>query len=234
MAKITSALDKRTITGRKTKTLRKQGLVPTNVYGKKITSLTTQIPLKDFNQLFHQAGETNLIYLTIKGEKTERPCLISNIQHHPVTDEVIHVDFRQVDLSEIVTADIPLELVGESSAVATENATLVTQFSSIEIQALPSDLPDKFTLDLQALTKIGDNLKVSDLQLNLKKHKTNLDPKTVLVSVQAQQEEQEEEPVEEAPPEAGEEKEAEAKPTDQPAPKGEEAVKQPDQASKKE
>ena len=221
MAKIIAKVEKRTILGRKTNSLRLQGIVPVNIFGKGIESTASQLTLKEFIKLFEKAGETNLIYLTIDGEKGERPCLISNVQYHPLTDTVIHVDFRQVDLKESVTAEIPVELTGEAPAVANENATIVTQLLVIEVEALPTDLPDKFTLDISVLAKVGDHLKISDLKYDNKKVTISLDPETVIVAAQAQQAEE----VVETPVEAPAETPAEGEPTPTEAPKEEKPEK---------
>lgn len=190
MAKITVTLEPRTIIGRKVKSLRRSGIIPVNIYGKKTKSLSAQLNLQEFNKLFEKAGETNLVYSTIGTEKEERPCLISHIQLHPVTDTVIHVDFHQVDLTEKATAEIPVELIGEAPAVSTENATIVTQVNHIEVEALPSDFPEKFVVDISKLVKVGDSIKVSDLKYDSKKIKIDLDQETVIVAAQAQQAEE--------------------------------------------
>jgi len=199
MTKISLNLEPRKLIGRKVKTLRRQGVIPVNIFGKKTKSVSAQINQQEFTKLFEKAGETNIVYVVFGSEKEERPCLISQLQTHPVTNTVLHVDFHQVDLSEKVTAEIPLELIGEAPAVSAENAAIVTQISEIEIEALPADLPDKFTLDISSLTKVGESLKISDLQYDKNKISIALDPETILVSAQAQQaEEVIEKPTEEA------------------------------------
>lgn len=109
----------RKITGRKVKNLRKEGLIPANIYGKKIKSQAIQVKALDFKKAYEEAGETGLISLKIqdgKDKEKDRAVLVSNVQFNPLTDAVVHVDFRQVDLKEKVTANVPIELVGESPA----------------------------------------------------------------------------------------------------------------------
>lgn len=190
MTKFKATLEKREIYGRKTNTLRSKGILPTNVYGQKSDSVATQISLKEFHKLFSQVGETNLVYLTIEGEDKERPCLIANIQYHPTTDEILHADFKQVNLKEKVTAEIPVEIEGESPAVANENATIVLQHPVIEVSALPANLPERFVVDVASLMKVGDSFKVSDLKYNHDEVSIELDPETVLASAQAQEAEE--------------------------------------------
>lgn len=214
MTKTKATFQKRDLLGRKTRALRRDGIIPANVYGKKTDSLATQISLKDFNKLYSEVGETGLMYVTIEGETKERPCLISHVQYHPITDEVLHVDLRQVDLTEKVTADIPVELEGESPAVTQENATVVTQLPTIEVEALPTDLPERFVIDIAKLEHVGDVVKVSDLSYNKEVVTIDLDPETIIVTVQAQQEE---EVIETPTPEEEEPAEASTAEGDQPA-----------------
>ena len=94
MDKLTLKADKRKITGRKVKILRKKGILPANVFGKKIKSLALQVKLADFVDGFKKAGETGIVYLN------EKPVLISNILKNPVSGLPIHIDFHQIVLKE--------------------------------------------------------------------------------------------------------------------------------------
>jgi len=92
--------EKRKVFGRKLKTLRREDILPANIYGKKVKSLAVQLGLKDFLPIYQLAGETGLVELKVKGEQKIRPVLIHNVQLHPVTDQPLHADFYQVDLKE--------------------------------------------------------------------------------------------------------------------------------------
>ncbi|MDE2589516.1 MAG: 50S ribosomal protein L25, partial [Patescibacteria group bacterium] len=91
---------KRTVLGKKTKHLRKQGLMPANIYGKAVESTAIELPLKDFVSLFKTVGETGLVYVQVDGQ--ERPTLIHNVQYDYLAQEPIHADFYQVNLKEKV------------------------------------------------------------------------------------------------------------------------------------
>lgn len=158
--------NKRTVSGRKVKQLRKQGFLPANLYGKKIKSQSVQVALKDFSKTFHGAGETGLVELTIEGKKL--PVLIHNLQYHPVTDQILHADFYQVDLKEKISAKVPLEIVGESPAVKDKLGVLLNILSEIEVEALPADLPEKIKIDIHTLDAVDKSIKVGDLKLDEK------------------------------------------------------------------
>ena len=137
----------RKLTGRKVKQLRREGTLPANIYGKGIKSVSIQLPIKDFNAIFATAGETNIVNLTVEKETKVRSVLINNLHIHPVTDEVIHVDFRQVDLTKVVMVNIPVEITGEAPAI-TQGGVLIQLINEVEVEALPSDLPENFVLDV--------------------------------------------------------------------------------------
>lgn len=190
MAKITLSLDRRKILGKKVKTLRKQGIIPANIFGNKIKSTAVQVKTTVFRPIYAQAGETQIVYVQVVGEKIERPVLLTNISHDPMTGDILHLDLHQVNLKEKVTANIPVELVGESPAVKDIQATLITSLDEIEVEALPTDLPDHFTADISTLKTLGDTIKVSDLGIDHTKIEVKVDPETVVVTVAGQQKEE--------------------------------------------
>lgn len=208
-------VDKRELSGRKVKQLRNQGLIPANIYGKKTDSVSVQVDAKSFAKSFQEVGETSLVELVLSGEKNPRAVLVTNAQRHPVTNDILHVDFHQVELTEKVTASIPVEVIGESLAVKEQGGVMVVAVSEIEVEALPTDLPDKFEVDVSKITKIGDSITISDLKVG-SKVSIALDETAPIVTVQAPQKEEEPEPV--VGDEEAVEGEAEAE-----APAGEEA-----------
>lgn len=190
MTKITLSLEQRKILGKKVKALRKQGIIPANIFGNKIKSTPVQVKSTIFRPIYAKAGETQIVYVQVQGEKTDRPVLLTNISYDPMTGDVLHVDLRQVNLKEKVVANIPIELVGESPAVKDIQATLITSLDEIEVEALPTDLPDHFTVDVSTLKALGDSIKVSDLNIDRTKIEVKVDLETVIVTVAGQQKEE--------------------------------------------
>lgn len=200
--KITLKAEKRKVLGRKVKSLRQEGVTPANLFGKGIKSQSIKFKTSDFEKVFKQAGETNLVYLETGG-KTEVPVLISNVQLHPVTANYLHADLYQVDLTKKVTVNVPVNLVGESPVVEEEGAVLVQTLRDLEVEALPTSIPESIDFDLSGLTKIGDSLKIEDAK-DTKGADIVQDKETVIVQIQAQQEEE----VVEAPAEETEDEKA--------------------------
>lgn len=202
MTKQVLSTKKRKLFGRRVKQLRAQGIIPGNVFGPKTKSVAVSIDKKTFHEVFEKAGETSLIDLTIDDEKEVRPVLISNLHLDPITNEVLHVDLHQVDLKQKTTAEIPLEFVGESSAVK-GGGVLVTLMNEVEVEALPTDLPDKIEVDISILANIGDSILAKDLKLDRSKVELKVEEEEPVVTVQEPEEE------EEAPAPAAEEDAAE-------------------------
>lgn len=171
----------RTVLGRKVKTLRKQGILPAHVFGHKIDTIHIQVPTKEFENVFEKTGETGIISLEIDKEK--RPVLVKNIQVHPLSSEPIHIDFYQVNLSEKVTVNVPLEVVGEAPAEQKKVGLLLTPVSELEVEALPADIPENVQVDVSKLENIGDEIRVKDLPIDKSKVEVKTDEELVVVSI---------------------------------------------------
>ena len=165
MAQHSLSAQPRTLVGRAVKALRHQGQTPANIFGKKVASLTIQVNTKDFTKLYAEVGESTLVYLRVEGESDARPVLVREVVYHPVSGQILHVSFNQVDLKEKVTAPVAIELVGEAPAESNHLGILVQQLSEVEVEALPTDMPERVSLDVSGLAEVGAQLLVSDIQL---------------------------------------------------------------------
>jgi len=205
-------VEKRKLLGRKVKQLRKEGILPASIYGKGVKSVSVQADLKAVVEVWRQAGETGLVELQVKGEKKPRLVLLKNPQYDPVTDQLIHIDFHQVKLTEKVSVAIPIEVVGEAPAVD-KGGILVTVLDEIEVEALPTDLPEKVVVDVSGLKEIDQAITAAELPIDREKVEVKVADDQVVVKVEPPTEEEEEEkPSEE---QAEEEKPTEEKAVDQ-------------------
>jgi len=201
----TVTVNKREIFGRKIKHLRRNGILPGNVFGKGIPSVAVSLPAAAFAKLYEEVGETGLIDLAIDGESKSRPVLVSSVHQDPVTSQYLHVDFHQVDLKVKVTAAVPVETIGESLAVKDLGGVLLVAVNEVDVEALPADLPEMIEVDISVLAQIGDSILAKDLKIDRSKIELQLDPEATIVTVQEQQEEEvEPEPEVEAAPEEAE------------------------------
>ncbi|MEK7537296.1 MAG: 50S ribosomal protein L25 [Patescibacteria group bacterium] len=198
MEKIELQAEKRESVGKALNSLRKEGFLPSVVYGHNFEAAPIKIKYTDFEKVFKKAGESTLINLKI-GDKEEPsrsagssgtlsvPAVIKDIQKDPVTDKIIHADFYKVSLKEKIKAKIPLVLVGESE-VMKAGGILVKTVNELEVEALPQDLPHEFQVDLSRLQNIGDHILVKDIFVS-DKVKIEADPEDVVALIQAPREE---------------------------------------------
>ena len=169
----------RKITGKKVKKLRRDGILPANVYGKGIKSQSLQLPLVDFQKVFKEAGSTGVVDLTYG--KTTTPVLIHNLQTD-YRDTPLHADFFQVNLKEKVTAMIPIELTGVAKAETEKVGLLEKITSEVEVEALPTELPEKIETSLENLANIDDQITAESLTMPTGVTLTS-DPNLVIVKI---------------------------------------------------
>ena len=189
MTKYSLEAQKRDLFGKKLKRLRKQGILPANLFGKTTESTSIQMKLQEFDRVYKEAGETSVVYVKIEGEEKERPVLISNLHFDPISGRKLHVDLHQVNLKEKVTANVPVEIIGESQLIKDGIAVLNQSINEIEVEALPTDIPENITFDISGLKELGDHLNVSDAKVpSTVEIKT--EPELVVVSLSEPQKEE--------------------------------------------
>lgn len=180
--------EKRVITGKKVKQLRKQGILPSTVYGQEMEPLTIQVNEKEVDEIFSRIGESGLVDLII--DDKVMPVLFRNPQFHPVVGNLLHIDCYKVNLKEKITSVVPLEFVGESEAVKAGNI-LVTVLNEVEIEALPADFPEKIDVDLSKLVDLESMITVADLDVDKKILELKTDTDQVIVKVEEPKAEEE-------------------------------------------
>jgi large subunit ribosomal protein L25 len=160
------ALEKRTLKGKQVNRLRRQGLVPGVVYGHHFEPVAVQMPAKTLHQVLSRAGFSHLVDLRLPEWPKPEKALVREVQRDPITNEVLHVDFFRVSLTERIRAEIPITFVGESPLRDSANAVLLYGVDSIEVECLPVDLPEAVEVDLAELREIGQAVYVRDLKLS--------------------------------------------------------------------
>ncbi|MEK7070915.1 MAG: 50S ribosomal protein L25 [Patescibacteria group bacterium] len=178
--------EKRTTFGKQLRKLRHGGKIPSNIFGPDFKSLSISIEGKEFNKIHKAAGETGVVYVDV--EKQEIPVLIRQVQHHPINNHVIHVDFRKIDLLKKLETTVPIRIVNEAPAVHEKNGVLLTQTDHVIVEALPDDIPHDIEVDVSKLTEIGAEIKIKDLTQS-PKYVFKDDPEKILILVTAHKEE---------------------------------------------
>lgn len=177
-------VQRRTILGKKTKSLRQQGLIPAELYGRDFENIHLSVSAKDFSRVFKEAGESTIIKLKVESDKGEGEynVLINDFQRSLLTNEISHIDFYSVRMDEKITATVPLEFINESPAVKEKVGILIKAMHEIEVEALPADLPHHIEVDISGLSDVGMNIRVKDLKVN-KGVKLLVEPETAVATV---------------------------------------------------
>jgi large subunit ribosomal protein L25 len=165
MEQIELKTEKRTIIGKRVKGLRREGLVPAVLYGPKTEPIPIQCDGRELQRVLARAGGTNLISVRIDDAGRPKMALAREVQRDAITNELYHVDFYQVVMTEKVSAEVNIILTGQSPVVQQADAMLLQGADSVEIECLPGDLIHSIEVDLSTLLEIDDAIYVKDLQV---------------------------------------------------------------------
>lgn len=183
METIELTLEKRTLKGKQVNQLRRRGLVPGIVYGHHFDPVAVQVPARVLQPVLSRAGFTHLIDLRLPEWPKPEKALVREVQRDPITNEVLHVDFFRVSLTERIRAEVPITFVGEFPLRDSGSAVLLYGVDSIEVECLPADLPAAVEVDLSELREIGQTVHVRDLKLS-DKVEVLTDPDELVVKVE--------------------------------------------------
>ena len=144
--------------------LRRAGRVPATIYGRQAAPQNLEVVSKEIADLLnHSVSENLLVDLTVeKDARSKRLALVQEVQHHPLTGKVVHVDFHEVAETEKVTVSVPVETVGEPAGVKNGGGTLEHILHKLKVRCLPKNLPEQITLDVSAL-EIGKSIHIADI-----------------------------------------------------------------------
>ena len=189
-------LSNRQVVGKKVKTLRRDGVVPVHYYGSGIESRTLQAAGVTLRKVVTEAGANIPVEVVVEGNAESDICFVREVQWHPVNGSLLHVDFMHVDVTERVTAEVPVVLTGQSEAVRELGGVIIQPFQTLPVEALPLDMPKDIAVDITSLLMFGDAVRVGDIALN-KDFTILRDDDDLLVTVQEPRVEEEETVVDE-------------------------------------
>ena len=161
MERVTLKATKRDVTGKQVKALRRAGQLPAVIYGRHVEPVKIMMESHSASLALAKLTSSSLIMIDVDG--TEYPVLVREKQRNYIKNSLLHVDFLAVDLTENIRTEVRIEFTGLSLAVKDYNAVLVNHLTSIEVECLPTDLPERIVVDLGALARIGDAIHVRDV-----------------------------------------------------------------------
>jgi large subunit ribosomal protein L25 len=188
--------------GKEVQALRDKGLVPAVLYGQKTENQQLTVNLKDFENVYREAGMSSLI--SLEADKNKYLVLIHEMQTDPITLKPLHVDFFQPSLTEVIAAKVPIIFDGEAPAAKDLGGTFVKNISEIEVHALPQALPHEIRVDISVLKTFEDSIMVKNIILPADvKVQKGQDDIIAFVAAPQKVEEELEKPIEEKVEEVG-------------------------------
>ncbi|HEY7347105.1 MAG TPA: 50S ribosomal protein L25 [Ktedonobacterales bacterium] len=168
--KTTLQVELRTTLGKKVKQLRRKGVIPANLYGRRQPSQPLQVDLYTLDRFLAGHHATRVIDLHLDGGKGKGKgevfnALMRHVSRSPRSGKILHVDFLRVAMNEPVTLRVPVTLNGTAPAVTVEKGVLLHILDTLEVESLPGDIPEALELDISNLEKIEDTLYVRDVTL---------------------------------------------------------------------
>ena len=162
--KINLKLDPRDVRGKKVAKLREQDVIPAVIYGAGMEPESVQAPALDIERVVRAAGKHTPIHLTFGDKK--KIAMVKEINLDPAKNRINHVAFHAVKQNKPIEAEVPIRLVGEGESEAEKAGLMILQnIDTIEVKALPMDLPDVLEIDIRHLKEAGERVLVSDITL---------------------------------------------------------------------
>ncbi|HEX6540308.1 MAG TPA: 50S ribosomal protein L25 [Ktedonobacterales bacterium] len=181
---VTLNADRRTIFGKRVKQLRREGILPANIYGNQKDSVAVQVDAYHMERALKTHGPTQLYQLVIAPDGAKETVVVRHITRQPATNFIQHIDFFHVNLTEPIRAKVPVRLVGEAPAVKIHDGVPIQSLDYAEVEALPGDLPEALELDISDMEDVNTSRHASALKLP-RKVKLVTPEDEIVVSIQA-------------------------------------------------
>ncbi|MEW6400696.1 MAG: 50S ribosomal protein L25 [Chloroflexota bacterium] len=163
MEKVVLKAVKRDVTGKQVKAMRRAGQLPAVIYGRRVDPIAIALDAHDASLLLGRLTSSSLVTIELDGQ--EYPSLVREKQRNYIKGTLTHIDFMAVSLTEKIRASVRVEFTGVSLAVKDYNAVFMHGLDELEVECLPTELPERVTVDIAALKQIGDSIHVGDITL---------------------------------------------------------------------
>ncbi len=161
MDKVVLKASKRDVKGKQVKALRRAGELPAVIYGRHVEPISISLNAHNASLILAKLTSSSLVTLDVDG--TEFTAIVREKQRNYIKGVLTHVDFLALDLSEKIRTKVRLTYTGVSSAVKDYSAVLVHRLEALEVECLPTDLPERITVDISSLKEIGNSIHVRDI-----------------------------------------------------------------------
>jgi len=150
----------RSVFGKHVRRLRREGIVPANIYGHG-ESHAIQAPVRSLERLLAEGGRTSVVTIALDGRS--QTALLKSLQRDPRSGQILHIDFQAVSMDQEVTSVIPVRFIGESDAVTKLDGVMTHQHNELHVTARAADLPDVIEVDVSSITELHGAIHVGDL-----------------------------------------------------------------------
>lgn len=180
--KIVLTADKRELSGKQARSLRKQGIVPGVIYGSKLEATNVQFEPVSLQKTLKKAGRHAPIEISLAGKK--HIALVKDVAYAPARNEIVHISFQAVSASEKVNTEVPVVLKGEDESEAKKSGLVILQtIEEIEVRAKTSDLPNEIAVDASKLAVAEEKLTLASVQIPKGVELVDADPDLVVATV---------------------------------------------------
>ena len=156
-------IQKRTTEGKKVKTLRNQGITPIHLYGSEFDSASMQVKMSELINILDLAGFSSPI--TLNDGKNDIIAFAREVQRHPLTEQILHVDFQVVGKDDQVEVEVPINLTGESPAVKNLGGVLIKLMETIRVSSKVDSVPKSLELDISVIESLEQSILVGDIEI---------------------------------------------------------------------
>ena len=156
-------IQKRTTEGKKVKTLRNQGITPIHLYGSEFDSASMQVKMSELIDILNLAGFSSPI--TLNDGKNDIIAFAREVQRHPLTEQILHVDFQIVGKDDQVEVEVPINLIGESPAVKNLGGVLIKLMETIRVSSKVDSVPKSLEIDISVIESLEQSILVGEVEI---------------------------------------------------------------------
>jgi large subunit ribosomal protein L25 len=166
MEKVVLQATKRDVVGKQVKALRREGKLPAVIYGRHTDPININLDAHSASLSLGKLTSSSLVTINVDG--AEHIALVREKQRDYIKNRLLHVDFLAVSLSEKLRTSVSVHFVGVSPAVKDFNAVLVHNLEELEVECLPTDLPERIDVDISVLKRPGEGIRLKDVHVSEK------------------------------------------------------------------
>ena len=163
MEKVVIKATKRDVIGKQVRAMRRDGKLPAVIYGRRTEPISISLDAHSASLALAKLTSSSLVTIDVDG--TEYPALVREKQRDYIKNRLLHVDFLAVSMTETLRTSVTVHFIGISGAVKDFNAVLVKNLEQLEVECLPTDLPERIDVDISVLAKPGEGIRVREVMV---------------------------------------------------------------------